>query len=76
MIYIALTELLIIAGALYVIFLIVQAAQSERKDLEDRLMALTQPLALTHVEGVRERIPGSVSYMDEEREVEREASVS
>lgn len=41
-------------------------AADERKTLEDRLMALTEPRALTQVKAMQEPLPGEIRYVDEE----------
>jgi hypothetical protein len=41
-------------------------AAIERKELEDRLMALSQPTALSQIEGNRDPVPGTVGYVEDE----------
>lgn len=43
-----------------------QDAADERRALEDRLIALTSPSALTQVKAVEDQEPGRLSYVDQE----------
>ncbi len=66
--------LLALAYALYVIKQLVSEAREERGELEDRILALATPAALTHVSSVRESSPGRVMYTDDETIAEKEAN--
>lgn len=44
---------------------------AERRELEDRLMALSQPTALSHVVGSRDVTLQEVKYVDEEEATAR-----
>ena len=47
-----------------------QLARRERSELEDRLMAVTQPVALIQHKAHQDDTPGDVTYVDEAREAE------
>ncbi len=47
---------------------------AERVELQDRIMALSQPTALTHVKAVRDDVVGTVTYMDDKKEIELDAN--
>ena len=49
---------------------IVWQGRKERTELEDRLMSITQPVALITHKAVRDDDPGDVTYVDEAREAE------
>lgn len=49
-----------------------EGARAERQELEDRLMSLTEPVAMTVLEGQRQKPNGTVSYVPDE-EVELDA---
>lgn len=43
-------------------------AKEERKDLEDRVMALSQPISLVTTKALQDHSPADVSYMGEDEE--------
>lgn len=43
-------------------------AKEERKDLEDRVMALSQPISLVTTKALQDHSPAEVSYMGEDEE--------
>ena len=47
----------------------------ERKDLEDRLMAMCAPVALTQVKVAEESRPGRVTVLDDKRMAELDEEV-
>lgn len=67
MIY-ALTAIVVVQ-ILLIGYLLTQA-RIERKDLEDRVMALAQPVSLVTHRSITDPEPGNVTYVDEAREAE------
>jgi hypothetical protein len=57
-------------GSLLLIRFMWISARDERKELEDRLMAIISPEALITHKAYEDPEPGDVSYVDERREVE------
>lgn len=75
MIYVCILEGTLIGAALFVILMVTKSAADERRELEDRLMAVFTPMALTHVDAVRAVEPeGSIRYVDEESYTARGAN--
>jgi hypothetical protein len=64
-------SLLVIAFGMWVMLKLVEKAKDERRELEDRLMAVLEPVALTHVMAARTESEGSVTYVDEEEPTAR-----
>ena len=60
----------LVALAYGVIVYQLRSAREERRELEDRLMALTQPVALIQHKALSDNVPGDVSYVDEAKEWE------
>jgi len=52
----------------FIAFSMSRLARDERKELEDRLMALSKPNAMLTHAGLRDTEPAKVDYVDEERE--------
>lgn len=57
-----------VVGSIALIAYVLKENRLERERLEDRLMALSQPDALTLHKALSDPEPGTVSYMDEEAE--------
>lgn len=66
MIYVALIQCVLIGLLTAVLLFSLKSGQEERRELEDRLMAMCHPVALTQVDAVRGDVGGSVSYVNEE----------
>lgn len=58
----------LVSGA--IIFYLVKSARDERQELEDRVMELSRPEAAILHKAQRDPEPGSVDYIDEDREFE------
>lgn len=71
MIYLVIIEAISVIAALYVILRVVEAAQDERRELEDRLLAVCHPIAMTQVASHRGETQGEVNYVDEESSTAR-----
>jgi hypothetical protein len=51
-------------------YLLVLVAKAERSDMQDRLMALTEPQALVTKKALDDTEPSDIDYVDEYRELE------
>jgi hypothetical protein len=74
MIYVALMQCVLIGLLTALLLYVIRSGQEERRELEDRLMAMCHPMALTHVDAVRGDVQGSVNYVDEESYTARGAN--
>jgi hypothetical protein len=52
----------------YLVKHILDGARDERRELEDRLMAIAQPVALIQHKATQDNTPAEVTYVGEERE--------
>lgn len=59
----------------YVLVGQIRYAASERRGLEDKLLAVCNPQALTHVESMSKGETGTINYMDDEAMVEVERRI-
>lgn len=66
MMYVAISEAVVILVAILAIVFLVLQAEAERQELEDRLMSICHPLAQTQVMAERTATPGDVKYIGEE----------
>jgi hypothetical protein len=66
MTYVALIEALLVGALIAVLWYHMKCSMMERQALEDRLMAICHPVALTHVDALRDTAPGVVNYVGEE----------
>lgn len=69
---VALAQFVLLAYAFKALEQSSERAARERRELEDRFMSVTQPLALTQVDAVRrgDDGPANIEYVDEARELE------
>lgn len=65
-------QLLVIAYGIWAMLELNQRARDERRELEDRLMAICQPIPLTQVMAGRTEPEGAVTYVDEEPDTARQ----
>lgn len=70
MIYLTITAGLVIIALTVALCYILHMAREERRDLEDRLMAVTQPIALVQHHAQNNNEPGTVTYVGEGLEEE------
>lgn len=66
MIYLMVVQSIVTIAAIVAIVKSVQSARDERRELEDRLLAVCHPLAQTQVSSERNYKPGGVKYVGEE----------
>lgn len=64
-------ELLVIAYSIWAMLELSQRAKEERRELEDRLMAICQPIPLTQIQVSRKDDSGTVKYVDYEPQTAR-----
>lgn len=64
-------QLLVIAYGIWAILELNSRSRDERKELEDRLMAICQPIPLTHVMATRTESQNDITYVDEEADTAR-----
>jgi hypothetical protein len=64
--YLMLILLLINGGAIFGLLWQTERSREERKELEDRLMAICHPVAQTQISSERSPMRGTLSYVNEE----------
>lgn len=67
----AIVSLMAMAFAVWALLKMEERARDERRELEDRLMAVCTPIPLMQVTGERKDVLGSVTYVDEEEATAR-----
>lgn len=71
MIYLAVGQLLVMTMLIGLLLYVARSGQEEREALEDRLMAICHPIALTHVDAVKNSEMAHVRYVGEEAQSAR-----
>lgn len=66
MIYLAISQGIIITALVCLVYCLSQDAREERRELEDRLMAICHPVPMIQVDNTRREPLGSISYVGEE----------